>query len=486
MHRITRRSLVAAALGSISLPEWLARQATAQTAKVRYNVASPQGQQMLAKYQQAVGTMMQTSAGDPRSWTFQWYTHWVNGDTDKNSEIARIFGSQLSANQALAQDMWSTCQAHGDNEDENMFLPWHRMFVYYFESIVAGVLNDPTFTLPYWDYSSPATAALPAAFRASGSPLFRQTRNSGPNRGAAMPASQSALDALNESSFGPQGAAQGFCATLDFGLHGNVHVWIGNSQGMGNVPYAANDPIFWLHHCNIDRLWASWNQGGGQNPGGTWPSQSFTFADGNGQRITAQVANVADTSQLGYSYDALEPVTVTPAVTSAAGPTVFLQSVPPVAAVPVAGGGIPLSAGPVHISMAPVARGAVPIDLTERFKALPPARRLLLVLRDLTAAAQPGVTYQVYLDLPPNATPSPESANFVGTINFFAAAAMNTMPGMTMPAPRRTVSLDITSKAKTLAAQGQLNPTPAVTIVPADAPADAARPVVGQVQLVEQ
>ncbi|HKO08858.1 MAG TPA: tyrosinase family protein, partial [Alphaproteobacteria bacterium] len=59
---------------------------------------------------------------------------------------------------------------------------------------------------------------------------------------------------------------QGFCATLDFGLHGNVHVWVGNNQGMASVPWAANDPIFWMHHCNIDRLWASWNKGNCKNP----------------------------------------------------------------------------------------------------------------------------------------------------------------------------------------------------------------------------
>ena len=47
---------------------------------------------------------------------------------------------------------------------------------------------------------------------------------------------------------------------------GQVHTLVGNLLGMGKVPWAANDPIFWLHHSNVDRLWASWNGWGRANP----------------------------------------------------------------------------------------------------------------------------------------------------------------------------------------------------------------------------
>ena len=40
------------------------------------------------------------------------------------------------------------------------------------------------------------------------------------------------------------------------GVHGSVHVRTGGD--MGDVPTAAYDPIFYLHHANIDRLWADW------------------------------------------------------------------------------------------------------------------------------------------------------------------------------------------------------------------------------------
>lgn len=39
------------------------------------------------------------------------------------------------------------------------------------------------------------------------------------------------------------------------GMHNRVHRWIGGSMGPGTSP---NDPAFFLHHCNVDRLWELW------------------------------------------------------------------------------------------------------------------------------------------------------------------------------------------------------------------------------------
>jgi tyrosinase len=40
------------------------------------------------------------------------------------------------------------------------------------------------------------------------------------------------------------------------GFHDNVHMWVGGH--MGQIPYAAFDPIFWAHHTMVDRLWRVW------------------------------------------------------------------------------------------------------------------------------------------------------------------------------------------------------------------------------------
>jgi tyrosinase len=39
------------------------------------------------------------------------------------------------------------------------------------------------------------------------------------------------------------------------GMHNRVHVWAGGDMVLGHSP---NDPVFFLHHCNVDRIWAFW------------------------------------------------------------------------------------------------------------------------------------------------------------------------------------------------------------------------------------
>jgi tyrosinase len=40
-------------------------------------------------------------------------------------------------------------------------------------------------------------------------------------------------------------------------LHNRVHVWVGGDMGPGTSP---NDPVFYLNHCNTDRIWEAWVQ----------------------------------------------------------------------------------------------------------------------------------------------------------------------------------------------------------------------------------
>ena len=40
-------------------------------------------------------------------------------------------------------------------------------------------------------------------------------------------------------------------------VHNRVHVWIGGDMGPATSP---NDPVFYLNHCNVDRIWAGWLQ----------------------------------------------------------------------------------------------------------------------------------------------------------------------------------------------------------------------------------
>ena len=40
-------------------------------------------------------------------------------------------------------------------------------------------------------------------------------------------------------------------------IHNNVHVWVGGDMQLSSSP---NDPVFFLHHCNVDRIWAAWQE----------------------------------------------------------------------------------------------------------------------------------------------------------------------------------------------------------------------------------
>src|SRR3954451_18105461 len=315
--KLSRRYLVAGSLagaGATIFPG-LVKQANAATV-TRYNLATPNGQTMLKKYAQAVKIMMGLPPQDPRSWTFQWYTHAVPTNTTKAAAISQIFGPNPSPQKTLATAMWNTCQAHFNPADEPYFLPWHRMYLCYFEEIIRALLKDPTFSLPYWNYSVPAGYPLPKEFRMQNDPqwgpLFRPNRRPVVNAGQAIfngmgVANQiNPASALAQPSYLPVGVAPGFNQALDQGVHGSVHVFVGNGQGMGSIPWAANDPIFWMHHCNIDRIWVSWNNSGHTNPNTpAWLNKVFPFAGPNGQAAQATVKDYTNTRKCDYKYDKL-------------------------------------------------------------------------------------------------------------------------------------------------------------------------------------
>src|SRR5262249_28621019 len=132
--------------------------------------------------------------GNPTAWLFQWYTHAIRRDRTMAAEIARVYAGAPNndPHRLLALAMWNTCQAHGANglpQDYRMFLPWHRMYVYYFVRIIRKILGDNTFTLPYWDYTDSGKRAIPKQFTMKDDPLYkalyRGDRNDGSIPGRA-------------------------------------------------------------------------------------------------------------------------------------------------------------------------------------------------------------------------------------------------------------------------------------------------------------
>jgi len=151
------------------------------------------------------------------------------------------------------------------------FLTWHRAYMAVFEDALRGVNSD--ISLPYWNWSAGPTTGVPAACTSPTyvnrigdtvpNPLF-----AGPIADAVGGGTTSRRPDINTTSFGDLATgAQNAMSNNDFNLfqsqlnsaHGGVHGRVGGFGGnMSSVATAGFDPIFYLHHANVDRLWAIW------------------------------------------------------------------------------------------------------------------------------------------------------------------------------------------------------------------------------------
>jgi N-acetylneuraminic acid mutarotase len=289
---------------------------------IRYNVNSPEGQVMLAKYAQAIEIMRTLPDYDTHSWTWWWNTHWIKGppaflwdySMKKKAEVIAALPKEY---QADSEAVWDGCQAHPYNPSNPeqyqqwYFLPWHRLMLNEFEGVIREVLHDETFTLPYWNpvTGNDADLVLPAVFRAPGTTLYNGTRWPWVNGGERIDILYRdwlSLDALNEDFYidSPTGS-HGFNPKLDTNPHFLTHLAVGGD--MADFATVGGDPLFYLHHANLDRIWESWNRLGHTNP--TDPkylNRTFAYGDRSGKRVDLPVSAADRVAQLGYEYDSYE------------------------------------------------------------------------------------------------------------------------------------------------------------------------------------
>jgi tyrosinase len=127
------------------------------------------------------------------------------------------------------------------------FIAWHRGYLYFFEQQLRIAAGDPTLNLPYWDYYSYST--LPAEFTdpTPGNPLFMKRMSGNVYNSLSM---------TPFSSFNFQrGTTNAFESRLEDMPHNPVHNLIGGIMATMQSPL---DPVFYLHHGNIDRLTHAW------------------------------------------------------------------------------------------------------------------------------------------------------------------------------------------------------------------------------------
>jgi tyrosinase len=352
--------------------------------------------------------------------------------------------------------------------------------------------------MPYWNYTSDdptLRGVLPQQFRSATDPLYaslyRPTRTSLANSGQPIQKYQSGdpMDisvAMASTAYSTVGAVQGFCRAIDSGIHGRIHVLVGTSKGMGAVPYAARDPLFWVHHSSIDRMWASWSANGGVNPAtASWATRTFVFADGNGQRVSGALKDFFDIDSLGYAYDALIP----PASPGGTASTLMAATARS------SGNGIPeavaqsrtaanLGASPVHVALTPVpgTRGTTVLGLDPQ----QPGKRSYLVVKDLHTWKQPEVLFDVYLR--PARGGGLGKASYVGNINFFDAEFHDHGAGaMADVIGENFFSFDVTELLQGIARRHEdARDALTVTFVPGGRPASGAEPLVSTIELMRQ
>jgi hypothetical protein len=184
-----------------------------------------------------------------------------------------------------------------------MFFAWHRAELYFHERILGWHLGDDTFRLPYWNWEMTATRTMPPVYSSSASPanaLWNSTR---------VRRSGDAIDAwrvADHSSIMLEEEFENFSATAEGGPHGSVHVWVNGD--MGAFATAARDPIFFTHHCNVDKMWSDWQADGHADLSDAgYRATRFSFFDEGKKWISISVADLLDhEAKLRYRYSSVE------------------------------------------------------------------------------------------------------------------------------------------------------------------------------------
>ncbi len=166
------------------------------------------------------------------------------------------------------------------------FLSWHRAYLFQLERALGKSLR-----IPYWDWANdhqlPTWVHQPSGV----------TR--GPDTTRTLP-TQAMVDSqvLDQPTYVP------FTSALEQApFHNAVHMWAGGT--MQDPMHSPEDPLFWLHHANCDRIWAQWQE---VHPSGedimewmNWPPLSGVSATMD--PWTLRVEDLRSTYDLYYYYE---------------------------------------------------------------------------------------------------------------------------------------------------------------------------------------
>lgn len=362
----------------------------------------------------ALRKLTQTSPSDPRGWLRQGYVHcWYCGG-----------GSNDQEGEAIHFSWW--------------FFPWHRAYLYFHERILCKLIKDDTLALPYWDWDTQTRQTFPSIYgdpNDKSNPLYDMLRSAKPGNAISTTAvsksiMNKAMNAPNNNLF--MGTQTGTAGAVENQPHGPVHVWTGDvtmqnsNNDMGILATAAQDPVFFSHHANIDRLWNVWlglasTHKNFTSP--TWTTHPWQFYDENSVWTQIQVSDVLNAeASLRYTWQqpSKPPIwtfTQHKVPLAATAPTAAAAPEEPPLLVANAPSGMALGTAPLTQSV------AVPADRMQRFAALqadsPP--QYTLHIEGIQTPPNAQVMFNVYLNLPDaNAKTGDDVPNFVGLVTVLA------------------------------------------------------------------
>ena len=271
--------------------------------RTRFSVASEKGQENLKIMATAVTKMKQLPPTNPLSWEYQAALHGTNNPALKNAKFV------------------NSCPhyAQAGDDTSKFFLVWHRLALYYFEEAIRAVSGRQDFTLPYWDTIDINQRKIPKAFlsveNGGYASLYDPDRGkslSDPskpilnlNDGKTILPTSDRYDTATQKLIGAKNSGYYiFNSTIDSSPHGGPHIDIDGK--MLDFKTAALEPLFWVHHCNIDRLWATYSNDA-VNPlefSRLKPGMSFGFFNQKGQPVTYSYKKAAEAMyKLDYDYD---------------------------------------------------------------------------------------------------------------------------------------------------------------------------------------
>ncbi|KAH6800157.1 hypothetical protein C2S52_000621 [Perilla frutescens var. hirtella] len=225
-----------------------------------------------------------------------------------------------------------------------LFFPFHRWYLYFYERILGKLIGNPDFALPFWNWDNRDGMQIPPIFNDLTSypnnPLYDLKRDpmsappnivdlqSGSHSGATtaqiinnnlsqmhnemISVVSSTTDFMGKSYVAgesPPPTTNG--GKSELGSHISVHKWVGVSsttfhEDLGNFYSAGNDPLFYCHHANVDRMWTLWKILETSVPKNItdqdYLNSSFLFYDENKDLRSVTVADCIDCTKMGYEY----------------------------------------------------------------------------------------------------------------------------------------------------------------------------------------